>query len=343
MRFGANGSYATRTATGSIACTNAVFGDPIFGVAKACEYSDSAPAAAAAVPAFSPAGGSYESAQTVTLSSGTAGASIYYTTNGSTPTTASTPYTGPITVSASTTVLALASAPGLADSSVASATYTIGGGGGGGGGTWVRCAGEGGTCSFSGTRTVRFGANGSSVTRTATGSIACTNAVFGDPIFGVPKQCEYQDGNPPSATTAAAPVFTPAAGSYGSAQTVSVSSTTVGASIFYTLNGTLPTPASTPYTGPLLISTSTTLQALATAPGLANSTVASATYTIPAPGGSWTRCANEGQACSFAGTKSVRFGANGSYATRIATGSIGCSNTVFGDPIFGVAKACDYQ
>src|SRR5260370_16555236 len=50
---------------------------------------------------------------------------IFYTTDGSTPTTASTPYSGPITLGQSATVKAMAAASGMANSTVASATYTI--------------------------------------------------------------------------------------------------------------------------------------------------------------------------------------------------------------------------
>ena len=58
--------------------------------------------------------------------------------------------------------------------------------------TWTFCAPEGGTCVVSGTRQVRFGGNGLYASKTVTGSVACTNAVFGDPAPGVPKRCEYR-------------------------------------------------------------------------------------------------------------------------------------------------------
>lgn len=84
------------------------------------------PAQQAATPTFSPAAGTFTSAQTVTISDSTSGASIYYTTNGTTPTQSSTLYTAPIAISATTTIEAIASdAPSYTNSNVATATYTI--------------------------------------------------------------------------------------------------------------------------------------------------------------------------------------------------------------------------
>jgi len=78
------------------------------------------------IPTFSPAGGAYSSTQSVTLSSATSGASIRYTTDGSTP-TASTGiiYSNAITVGATTTLKAIAYKSGLIDSAVTSAAYTF--------------------------------------------------------------------------------------------------------------------------------------------------------------------------------------------------------------------------
>ena len=58
---------------------------------------------------------------------------------------------------------------------------------------------------------------------------------------------------------------------------------------------------------------------------------------------SWTYCADEWGTCSFSGTRQVRYGADGKYAYKTATTSIGCDNTVFGDPNPGVAKHCWYS
>lgn len=65
--------------------------------------------------------------------------------------------------------------------------------------TWTKCANEGATCTVPGTKQVRYGLNGKYAIRTATNSIQCANAVFGDPYSGVNKICEY------AGTTATAP------------------------------------------------------------------------------------------------------------------------------------------
>lgn len=87
-----------------------------------------------------------------------------------------------------------------------------------------------------------------------------------------------QTGGLPST---AQPTFSPAAGLYTSPINVEISSTTDNASIYYTLDGTTPTTSSTLYTSPISISQNTTVKAMATANGHANSLVTSATYTFP--------------------------------------------------------------
>src|SRR5260370_19907818 len=86
------------------------------------------PPPAATTPAFWPVPGSYsqtQAGQTVTLTDATAAATIYYTTDGSTPTTSSAVYTNPITLAATTTIKAIATASGFSTSAVASGTYTL--------------------------------------------------------------------------------------------------------------------------------------------------------------------------------------------------------------------------
>jgi hypothetical protein len=74
---------------------------------------------------MTPAVGTYSSSQSVKLSSSTSGATIYYTTNGATPTTSSAKYSDAITVSATRTIKAVAVASNYDNSVVASGTYTI--------------------------------------------------------------------------------------------------------------------------------------------------------------------------------------------------------------------------
>ena len=84
----------------------------------------SAPAVTA-TPTFTPASGTtFSSTLSVSLADATPGAAIYYTTDGSTPTTGSQVYTSPFTISATTTVNAIAIASGYAQSAQGSASYT---------------------------------------------------------------------------------------------------------------------------------------------------------------------------------------------------------------------------
>ena len=78
-----------------------------------------------AAPTFSIAAGTYTTAQNVTLSSTTAGADIYYTQDGSTPSTSSTLYSSAISVSATQTIKAIAVKTGWNNSAVTSAEYVI--------------------------------------------------------------------------------------------------------------------------------------------------------------------------------------------------------------------------
>lgn len=90
----------------------------------------------AATPTIAPNGGSFTSAQQVTLSTSTAGAAIRYTLDGTDPTTASPLYSSPFSLGSSATVKAKAFAAGYLPSATASAAFTITTGGGTtGGGT----------------------------------------------------------------------------------------------------------------------------------------------------------------------------------------------------------------
>ena len=137
---------------------------PASDVTIAATFTAEGTPAAPAAPTFSPAGGTYSTAQSVTISCGTEGATIYYTTDGSDPTASSTQYTGAITISSSTTLKAIAVKDGVS-SAVASATYTINTGGGSIGG------GSGGTSGVNGSGdNVSISPSGGSVTSSQMGS-----------------------------------------------------------------------------------------------------------------------------------------------------------------------------
>ena len=92
---------------------------------SSADYTFTQYSAPAATPVFSLAAGTYTTAQTATISDATSGAAIYYTTNGTTPTAASTHYSGAITISATETLKAIAISSGYTTSAVTSAAYTI--------------------------------------------------------------------------------------------------------------------------------------------------------------------------------------------------------------------------
>jgi len=86
---------------------------------------------------------------------------------------------------------------------------------------------------------------------------------------------------PGGGNNTATPVFNPGGGAYTAPVSVSISCSTTGASIFYTTDGSTPGTGSTPYTNPINISTATTLKAIATAPGMDPSYIATAVYSFP--------------------------------------------------------------
>lgn len=92
------------------------------------DYDDYNATVAVRTPTFSPDGGTFTSPQSVTISCATDGATIYYTIDGTTPTVSSTPYTEPITVSESLTLMAIA-VKDNEQSSVATASFVINEGG----------------------------------------------------------------------------------------------------------------------------------------------------------------------------------------------------------------------
>lgn len=107
---------------GAYATSNANADEYNFALDLFVDLGDNVPTVA--TPVFTPAAGYYETAQNVTITCATEGATIYYTTDGTTPTNASTQYTAPIAVSQNTTIKAIAYV-GEEFSFVATARYTF--------------------------------------------------------------------------------------------------------------------------------------------------------------------------------------------------------------------------
>ena len=108
--------------------------------------TQTAPKLTVAAPVFKPDGAtSFRGTQMVEIYCATPGASIYYTTDGTTPTSTGTIYSGAISLTSTTTIKAIAVKADMNDSAVAEATFTrrssSGGGGGGGGGGSVSAPG----------------------------------------------------------------------------------------------------------------------------------------------------------------------------------------------------------
>ena len=243
---------------------------------------------AATAPVFSPRAGTYTSTQSVTITDSTAGAAIYYTTDGTTPTTSSSLYSGPITVSSTKGFKAVATAPGYSKSAVTSALYTIAV-------PTPVFTPKGGTYTSVQSITITDSMPGASIHFTTDGTTPTTASnLYGGPITVLTTQTikamavasGYSNSAVNSATytiAAASPVFSPKGGTYTSAQSVTVTDSTPGAVIYYTTDGSTPTTSSKQYSGAIDVSSSQTLKAIAVASGYSTSTAALAVYNISAP------------------------------------------------------------
>jgi hypothetical protein len=247
----------------------------------------------AATPAFTPAAGTYTGTQSIAIASATPNAAIYYTTNGATPTAGSTLYYGPITVSATESLKAVAIAYDYRPSTTASAVYTILPPAATpvfspGPGTYIRGQKITLTDSTNGAA-IDYTTNGTTPTTASSRYTAPIALTANTTVSALAVAPGY--GHSPIATaaytilppTVATPVFNPPAGPYTTAQSVAITSATPGATIYYTTDNSAPTPSSTKYSSPIHVTATETLRALATAPTDTNSPIASAIYTFPTP------------------------------------------------------------
>ena len=221
------------------------------------------------------------------------GVSIFYTNNGSVPTTSSTPYVAPISVATSQTLKALATAPGYANSPVNTANYTITAGTNYTLTITAPNATVSGTNNTSGTYTsgTTLGAYtitpaaGYTITSiTGTGSTAgCTSSPCGSYTIGANSSITVTTVQ----QTVATPTFSPGAGTYVGTQTVTISDGTSGSTICYTTDGSTPTANGagacthgTTYSTPVSVATSETLKAIGSKAAFLDSAVGSAAYVI---------------------------------------------------------------
>lgn len=387
-----------------------------------------------ATPTYNPAAGTYASAQSVTITTATSGALMRYTLDGSNPTsTVGTPYSGPVSITATATLKTIAYKSGLTDSAVASGLYTINTGGGDpevvpvsspDSTPWDTAGSNGPDNLWDGD--TADGGNGSRWASNASPDTLATNPRYVVLDLGASYNLSkfvlwpYQsrayhhelyvsadgtnwgaavvnvqpssgatsythnvtatgryvrlvvDGISGSTTTwasineldlfgtvatggtVAAPSFNPAAGSYSGAQSVTISTTTSGASIRYTLDGSTPTSTSgTVYSGPVTISTSSTLKAVAYKSGMTDSTVTSGAYTITGGGtGAFIMSGNEvSMEAEHANSRAVGGGKNwtdvtlsgaSGAASDNAIQSLANSGTTAGAPGTSSCRA-DYQ
>ena len=204
-----------------------------------------------AAPTFNPSAGAYGPAQSVTISTTTNGATIRYTTDGSTPSeSAGTVYSNPVNISSTCTLKAIAYETGYSDSSITSGVYTING----------ACAAPtfnpvAGAYGPAQTVTISSTTNGSTIRYTTDGSTPSESAgtIYSSPV-NISSTCTlkaiaYETGYSDSSITSgvytingacAAPTFNPTAGTIPVTE-VTISSTTNGATIRYTTDGSTPT------------------------------------------------------------------------------------------------------
>jgi beta-glucanase (GH16 family) len=274
--------------------------ESIKAIATATGYTTSAVASAiytidlpvTATPTFSPPAGRFTAVQIVKIEDATPGASIYYTTDGDIPTTASTLYTGPIRVATTLNLRAIAVAPDYTQSEVARANYVV---------TLTTAtpviAPPGGPYFTPQAVTIKDATRGAAIYYTTNGKRPTTSSTLYTGAIPLTYSADIQilkamavaPGYQESAIVSAAytitplvatPTFSPPAGTYSSATTVTISDSTENTAIYYTTDGKIPTSASTLYKAPIDVTANETIQAIAVAPGNQQSLVASATYTI---------------------------------------------------------------
>jgi len=268
----------------------------IEAIAVASGYSQSSVASAsyviglppAAAPIIKPDGGTFSAPVAVTISDSTPNATIYYTANGSAPTTSSSVYKSAIQVAASETIKAIAVASGYTTSNSSSATFIIEpaavstpsiapSGGTYGASILVKI-----TDTTSGAQ-IYFTTNGSTPTVASakyTAEVRIAKDTTLKAIASVSGRGLSSVASAVYRIRTATPVVTPKPGKYSKTQLVRITDGTRGATIYYTTNGATPGVSSKKYTGEFAVTEDETVKAVAFAPGLTESEIASDSISI---------------------------------------------------------------
>lgn len=241
-------------------------------------------------PTFSPAAGTYANLQGVTISTTTVGASIRYTTDGSTPTeTVGTVYAAAISVAATETIKAIAYKPGWLDSTVSTAAYTLQV-------STPTFNPVAGTYTIDQSVTISWTTSGATIHYTTDGSAptgASASYSTAIPVAGngtnetikaIATKAGIIDSIVGTATytiiyQVATPAFSPSSGFYSSDQSVTISCATPGAAIYWTFGST----PSTLYTAPISTrgnGAMNIISAIAKETGMTDSSVGTAAYII---------------------------------------------------------------
>ena len=239
------------------------------------------------VPTPNTGTGTYYAPVSLSFSEATKCAVIYYTTDGSTPTVASAVYSGPFTLTSTATLKAFAQCPGGQPSAVSSESYTI------------AAPYAPGISAATGTYYSPVSVSVSEATKCAAVYYTTDGSVptLASPLFLAPitisATTTFQaiavcpGGSTSSVVSRTFTIATPwvptpntGTGTYYAPVSLSFSEATKCAVIYYTTDGSTPTVASAVYSGPLIVASTSTVQAFAQCPGGQPSTVSSATYTV---------------------------------------------------------------
>jgi alpha-tubulin suppressor-like RCC1 family protein len=243
-------------------------------------------------PTFTPAPGTFTSAQQVTLSTLTPGATIRFTVDGTAPTSSSTLYTAPISIATGTTISAKAFKTGLADSAIATGVYVFDYGtlstptASPVPGTYLTPIDV--TLSGPAGATLRYTTNGTTPTEssaiyTAPLPIAATTTVQARAFKTdwTPSALLVATYTISSNQTPPPPTIAPASGEYEYGQAITLSAP-VDTTIRYTTDGAVPTGTSPLYSGPLTLTGPVTIRARVFNSNGISGDASSATYTVRA-------------------------------------------------------------